>query len=148
MSKKLKILYFLLNGLIFTGIIILWKMQKQLGHPYQVMNKWLQVSIAVLSSVLAVIIPIWMRIMAFSVYNKKGKKATETNFWLFERMTIVSASLAFALTPIVYLWNVNLWVRYLVTFIGIYALYFSYPSDKKLVTDIRLFKIKKDEALE
>ncbi len=145
MKQQLKVFYIVLNGLVLSLIIILWQLQGRLGYPYAVDNKWIQTGLAVASALFAMVLPVWLRIMAFSAHHRKGQRATYKDFLRFERWTIIVSSIAFALAPVAYVLEINLWVRYLVTFMGIYALYFSYPSDKKLNTDLKLFKLSQDE---
>ena len=148
MSRKLRSLYIGVNGFVFAAIIILWLLQAPLGYPYAVRGKLLQVGLAILSALFAMVIPVWMRIMAFSAYHRRGQKATFKDFMRFQSWTIISSALAFALAPMSFMFDINLWARYFVTFMAIYALYFSFPSDKKLSTDLRLFKLSNDGTMD
>ncbi len=147
MKKQLNLLYISLNSLILAVILILWQLQSKLGYPYKISGLWFQVGLAVVSALFAMVLPVWMRILAFSAYHRKGQVATFKDFMLFERLTIISSSLAFALAPVAFLFSINLWVRYFVTFMAIYALYFSYPSDRKMNTDLKLFKLSQDGTM-
>lgn len=148
MARKLRSLYISINGIVFATIIILWLLQDRLGYPYPMPNKWLQAGLAILSALLAMVFPVWLRIMAFSAYHRRGQRATVKDFMRFQSWTIISSAFAFALAPMAFLFELNLWARYFITFMAIYALYFSYPSNKKLNTDLRLFKLNQDETLE
>ena len=147
MRKQLNLLYISLNLLILAVIIILWQLQGKLGYPYKMNEIWLQVGLAVVSALFAMVLPVWMRILAFSAYHRKGQVATFRDFMRFERLTIISSSLAFALSPVAFLFSINLWARYFVAFMAIYALYFSYPSDRKMNTDLKLFKLSQDGTM-
>ncbi len=148
MNKKLKHTYISINSIIMAVIIILWLLQDRLGYPYPMPQKLLQVGLAILSALFAMVLPVWMRIWAFSAYHRRRLKATYKDFIRFEKLTIISSAFAFALAPVAFLFELNLWARYFITFMAIYALYFSYPSDKKLNTDLRLFKLSQNETLE
>ncbi len=148
MKRQLKLFYIGLNGLILIVILVLWQMQQTLGYPFPVYDEWMQVGLAVMSALLAMVFPVWMRMLAFSAYHRRGQQAKLREFIRFERLTIISSALAFAMAPVAFLFDINLWVRYFVTFMAIYALYFSFPSDKKLNTDLKLFKLSQDGSVD
>jgi len=147
MIKRIRKIYFFINLFIIFCIIVLWIEQKNLNFPYPLKYKWIQIVLSIFSVLFAMVLPMWMRILAFSFFSRKRNRARFKDFMLFEILTILSSSLAFVFTVLSYVWEVNLWVRYFVSFLGFYALYFSYPSDKKIVIDLKLFNLSKDELL-
>ncbi len=141
-NNLLKAVYFVLNGLVMAVIVFLDAMEKHYGYPYPLPNGWLQPVLVLLSAVFAIVIPMWLRISAFSAYAKKDISASTEVFFRFELFTIISGWLAFAITPLAYVYAMNMWARYLITFMALYSLYYTYPWQRKLMHDARLFKIK------
>ncbi len=144
-KKQLLRVYAFLNSLTILVIVILYLLENKLKYPYTIDNqKFWQVVLAVISVVAGAVVPIWLRLLSFSRFIKAKRNGTYKDLYNFEKTVIIFSWIAFSLSPLAYVLKINLWVRYLVVFLGFYALYYSFPSDKKLKLDKKLFNLRSD----
>jgi hypothetical protein len=119
-KRKLRILYYTLFGITLILIILLEIFQKQLGYPYPIGAKFWQLLIALLPTILGLLLPIWLNIITYR--KSLEHKYTWADIYKYEVKIILISWITFLFAPLVYMFEVNLWVRYWVTFVGILAL--------------------------
>ena len=139
--KKLQFIYFIANGLVLLAIVILYFWEDKLGLPLDFSWKAMPVVILFLSFAAAFIIPMWIRILMF---NKRP--VSKERLSVFETVIILSASFAFAMAAVAYVFKINTVIRAAIVLSGFFALYMSYPSEKKINFDIKTFVNVSPEA--
>ncbi len=138
--RKTRTYYFAVNGAILALIIVLHLLREQLGYPWPVSGAGVQIALAVGVAISGLVLPIWNRIYGFKRFA--GKQAGLQDLIAFEKSNIALSAITFVLAPVAYLFDINLWVRYFVSFVAIYALYYGFPSDRKLTLDAKMLGIK------
>jgi len=142
MQKKLLRHYLIINlpGIVaFIILYILVKFHVNMFLPVQ--QDWIQVIMMVASGLFAVVLPVWYRILF--VNRMKGKANTSKHrFMQFERdfLSLASVSVYILVAGfIIALPRIPLSV--MVLFV-IYALYFYFPSDKRIRSEKKIFRVE------
>lgn len=142
MQKKLLRHYLRMNLPAVAAFIILYILVKfHVNIFFPVQQKWVQVVMMIASALFAVVLPLWYRILF--VNRMKGKEHTdEHRFMRFEKDFLTLASLSAYILVAGFLMAIpKIPLSVMVLFV-IYALYFYFPSEKRIRTEKKIFSVE------
>jgi hypothetical protein len=142
MQKKLLRHYLTINLPGIASFIILYILVKFHVNIFLPVQKgWVQVVMMIASGLFAVVLPLWYRILF--VNRMKGKANTDKHrFIQFERdfLTLASVSVYILVAGFI-LAMPRIPLAVMVLFV-IYALYFYFPSEKRIRSEKKIFKVE------
>lgn len=98
-------------------------------------------SILLASVLFSFIIPMWFRISF--IQKMKHKKETPSELFLkFQKMYLQISSPSFYLMILGYIAGIEQKIMVIIILSALYALYFYYPSEKKIEREKKIFKVK------
>ncbi len=104
-------------------------------------GKTVTIIVTVLSGVIGIALPVFYR--SYFVYKiKDQKKIAEDTFLNYERTQITLALLTPYFLIIAVLMTMNQTALILITLFSIYVLYYYFPSEKKVLFEMKIFRIK------
>ncbi|UBM61995.1 hypothetical protein LA303_11365 [Candidatus Sulfidibacterium hydrothermale] len=141
--KVLKNSYFtqLIPAIILLGLTFFMRYEMNLFVNARTSSLTVQVLIITLAGLMAVAFPVFYR--SFFAYKVRNKKQISPDAFLSFERTLVTAAL---LTPYFLIVSVVLnmpqTVLILITLFALYGAYFFYPSQKRIIFDMKTFRIK------
>lgn len=142
-SKFLIKIYFrqLLPAIILIAVAYLLKYYFKLSETEPVPSLLVSVVITTLAGVVGIAAPIFFR--SYFVYkNRDKKKILPDDFLGFERVLLTTALISPYFLVISVLINMNETANMLITIFALYALYYYFPTEKKIRFEMRIFRIK------
>lgn len=142
-SKFLRKIYFwqLLPAITLIAVAYLLKYYFKLSDTEPVPSLLVSVVITTLAGVVSVAAPIFYR--SYFVYkNRDKKKILPDDFLGFERVLLTTALMSPYFLVISVLINMNETANMLITIFALYALYYYFPTEKKMRFEMRIFRIK------
>jgi Ca2+/Na+ antiporter len=94
-----------------------------------------------LQGIAAIILPLWYRILFIN--RMKNKKFTQKHDWIrFEKNFLSMASLSVYLPVLSYAVSISRIPFSMMILLALYALYFYFPSRKRIHSEKRIFKVR------
>ena len=143
MTAELKRTYFIFLLPVLLGFIVIYAAGTYnfiFMGPFHC-KEILASSIFILSIVLAIALPMFYRTL-FAHSNRDRKGISEADFVKFERRLIYIAMLAPYLALAAYALAFSQFYTTGALLMGLYAVYYFYPSKKRLTLDRRIFRVK------
>jgi hypothetical protein len=104
-------------------------------------GKTAMIIVTTLSGVMGIAVPIFYR--SYFVYKVRDKKqVTADAFLSFERVLLTTALLSPYFLAIAVLMNMNQTALMLIALFSIYVAYYYFPSMKKVLFEMKIFRIK------
>jgi len=149
-SKILKRIYFLelLPGIVLIGIVYLLKYYTKLLTTVPIAGHFVSALVLILSIVVGIALPVFYR--SYFVYKiRDQKRITMKTFINFEKVLIFAALTTPYFLFISLLINMKQTANLVITMLVIYAVYYYFPSKKKMQFEMKIFRIKplKNEEL-
>jgi len=143
MEVKLRKLYFTLLIPVIAGFIITWVAKTFLRWNLQVARDFPFVAplLFVLAISFGVALPILWRSF-FASKNRNRKQITELELIKFERGTLYIAMLAPYFALAAFLLEISRFHFYGTVLASFYAMYYFYPSNKRIAFEKRIFRAK------
>lgn len=149
-SKTLKRIYFLelLPAIVLIGIVYLLKNYTKLLTAVPIAGHFVSALVLILSIVVGIALPVFYR--SYFVYKiRDQKRITTETFINFEKVLILAALTTPYFLFISLLINMKQTANLVITMLFIYAVYYYFPSKKKMRFEMKIFRIKplKNEEL-
>ncbi len=142
-SKILKKIYFwqLISSVFLVVVAYLVTYFFHLSDKSIVPGQTVSVVVTTLSGVMGIAIPIFYR--SFFVYRLKGKKQISRDAFVSFEQTLISIALTAPYFLVIsILMNMNQTSNMLIAIFSLYAIYYYFPSEKKVLFEMKLFRIK------
>ena len=142
-SKTLKRVYFLelLPAIVLIGIVYLLKNYTKLLTAIPVAGNFVSALVLILSIVVGIAFPVFYR--SYFVYKiRDQKRITTETFINFEKVLIFAALTTPYFLFISLLINMKQTANLFITMLLIYAVYYYFPSEKKMRFEMKIFRIK------
>ncbi len=142
-SKILQKIYFwqLIPAAILVAIAYLLNYYFDLTDMNITSGKTVMIVITTLSGVMGIAVPVFYR--SFFVYKIRDKKQISADTFLsFERVLLSTALLTPYFLAISVLLNMNQTALMLIALFSIYVAYYYFPSRKKVLFEMKIFRIK------
>ncbi len=142
-SKFLQKIYFfqLITAVVLIGFAYILKYR--FGWVNNNITPGIAVSVLIttLSGIAAIALPVFYR--SYFVYKNKDKKQISSDdFLAFERLLVTIALMSPYFLIIAVLINMNETANMLIALFSIYAIYYFFPTEKKMLFEMRIFRIK------
>jgi len=147
--KKLKRLYFQFITpavLLTAGVFLLQEYKIWKGFDI-LPSRTLSITIFVLAVAIGVALPIFTRVWFFGKLKEK-KFFSEEEFYAYESFVIKMISLTPYLALIAALLKLPNFYFAGTSLAALYAIYYNYPSEKKIQFDQKIFKVKNDADID
>ncbi len=141
--KALRKIYFwqLIPAVILLVIAYLLKYIFHLSDTSLVAGQTVTVVVTTVSGVVGIAFPIFYR--SYFVYKIRDKKKISADtFFTFERTLLTLALLTPYFLLIAILMNMNQTALMLITLFSLYVAYYYFPSGKKVIFEMKMFRIK------
>jgi len=142
-SKILKKIYFwqLISAVFLVVVAYVVTFYFHLSDKSVAPGLTVSIVVTTLSGVMGIAIPIFYR--SFFVYRLKGKKQISRDAFVnFEQALMSIALTAPYFLVISILSNMNQTANMLIAIFSLYAIYYYFPSEKKVLFEMKLFRIK------
>jgi len=142
-SKILQKTYFfqLITAVVLVAIAYSLKYYFKLTDTGMVAGQTTMIIVTTLSGVMGIAFPIFYR--SYFVYKIRNKKQISTDTFIGFERTLLSIAL---LTPyflvISVLMNMNQTANTLIALFSLYAAYYFFPTEKKVLFEMKIFRIK------
>ncbi len=141
-SQFLQKIYFfqLITAVLLVGFAYALK------YGFGLVNKMspgitVSVVVTTLAGITAIALPVFYR-SYFVFKNKDKKQISPDDFMAFERLLITMALLSPYFLIVAVLINMNETANMLIALFSIYAMYYFFPTEKKMLFEMRIFRIK------
>ena len=131
-----------------VGVLMLYFFYKSgVDILYPVSSRWLTAILLVITGLFSIVIPIWYRII-FMRRNKHRKALSTGEFIRFEKRFLSIASVSVYFLIIAFLVKTQ-GLPFAIMFIFVfYAIYFYYPSEKRIKSEKQIFKVSEKQENE
>ncbi len=142
-SKFLQKIYFwqLLPAVVFIAIAYLLRYYFKLSDTESVPSLTVSVVVTTLAGVAGIAAPVFFR--SYFVYKNRDKKQIlPDDFLSFERLLLTTALMSPYFLIISILINMNETANMLIALFALYAVYYYFPTEKKVRFEMKIFRIK------
>jgi hypothetical protein len=133
-----------ISGAVPAGLLLalLYILEMKGVHAiHRAPPRLLTVALLLLSATTALLIPLWLRIML--VRRRTGKRMITTPVYRqYQRQVMLSAWIAIYLLPLAAALQLARVPLFCVAMFALYALYYYYPSQRKIAFEHRLFGVE------
>ncbi len=148
-SKFLQKIYFwqLLPAIILIAIAYLLKYYFKLSDTESAPGLTVSVVITTLAGIAGIAAPVFFR--SYFVYKNRDKKQIlPDDFLSFERLLLTTALMSPYFLVISILINMNETANMLIALFALYAVYYYFPTEKKVRFEMKIFRIKPTNSQE
>ncbi len=145
MQKKLLNLYFHLF-IPFVVLVIVFTLIEKYGIFLGIFetNKIGRTALILFSAFTGIIFPIWNRLILVKKM-RDDKKIDYARFYDFEQLQIIVPLTTLYIVLLGYFMKVPKVQEFVLAIIGFYAAYYSFPSEKRISLDRKIFRIKDEQ---
>ena len=101
----------------------------------------INVTLLVLATCFSLVFPIWLK-LSFIQSNKKKKSVGKDTYFNYAKRYIILSVSGFYIVPVAYIFQLSKWIMFTIALFAIYSLYFYYPSEKRIESEKKLFRVK------
>ena len=142
-SRTLKRIYFLelLPSVLLIGMIYLLKYHFKLLTTIYIPGYFVSALVLFLTIVIGIALPIFYR--SYFVYKIRNQKQISTETFIrFEKVLLIAALVTPYFLFISLLINMKETANLVITMLALYAVYYYFPSEKKVRFEMKIFRIK------
>lgn len=142
MQKELQTFYFTIITPPLIFFIILY-----LADIFDVMFKlgsgshYIEIGLLGMAVLLAFVVPMWYRILF--VKKVKGRRFVEKELFMkFQKSFLMISQSTLYIALLAFYLQTSKWIMFTIVLLTLYALYFYYPSEKRIESEKKLFKVR------
>ncbi len=127
LKKNLQTMYFVANGFALSILLLLWAFERPGGFLHYSPGKWLDLLLLVFLIIFALVIPFLSPELIANF-----EKSSEEKLKLALIVRIVAGWFSFGLMLLCFLYQTEMWLRYVSVLMTLFVLWVSYPTQKKI----------------
>ncbi len=143
--KKLQRLYYLIISPAILLVLVFFVSERlQYQISMQEAGRVMSTAIMVFAAITSTILPVWYKIILIRKLRNKQKISTQ-NFVSMQFRIVITVSFSVYWIFPAYLYQLPEMPMVITAFFALYGLYYYYPSQKRIDTEKKIFKIEDDE---